>query len=350
MIIRWTRRLALALAAASAAAALAPPAGAQSGDTLKGRTVTVVVPSGPAGSYHAYCEVVARHIGSHLPGQPTVIVNNRPGGGGATAASYMMNVAPKDGTVIAMVSPGSITDPLVHPLKFDATRFNWLGTVASRAQMIAVWHTAPVKTVEDLKTHEITLSATGRSDAGFVVPTLINAVLGTRMKVILGYGSGGEMSIAMERGEVQGRGAYYSAFSSTQPEWIRDNKIRFLIGVGPPVPELPHVANLRDYVKPGTVDARVVALIELNFLVGQGFYLPPGVAAGRVTTMRKAFSEMLADPALAAELKKRTLDFQPQDAAAVEKAIATAFKAADAKVIGRLRQILAAPANPAKKG
>jgi hypothetical protein len=179
------------------------------------------------------------------------------------------------------------------------------------------------------------------------VPTLINAVVGTKMKVILGYGSGGEMSIAMERGEVQGRGAYYSAFSSTQPEWIRDHKIRFLIAVGPPVPELPNLANIRDYVKPGTVDARVVALIELNFVVGQGFYLPPGAPAGRVAMMRKAFSDMLADPALAAELKKRTLDFQPQDGAAVERAIAAAFKTADAAVIARLRQILAVPG---KKG
>ena len=343
MIGKSTRRMAVALAAAVAAVAAVPQAYAQSGDTLKGRTVTVVVPSGPAGSYHAYCEVVSRHLGSHLPGQPTVIVNNRPGGGGATAASFMMNVASKDGTVISMVSPGSITDPLVHPLKFDATKFNWLGTVASRAQMIAVWHTAPVKTVEDLKTHEITLSASGRSDAGFVVPTLINAVLGTKMKVILGYGSGGEMSVAMERGEVQGRGAYYSAFSSTQPEWIRDNKIRFLIAVGPPVPELPNAANVRDYVKPGSIDARVVALIELNFVVGQGFYLPPGVPAGRVAMMRKAFADMLADPTLAAELKKRQLDFQPQDGAAVERAITTAFQAADPAVIARLRQILGTP-------
>ncbi|MPY69818.1 MAG: hypothetical protein GEU92_07010 [Alphaproteobacteria bacterium] len=331
----------------AAALALAPvthnPAGAQEeGSFYQGRTVTVIVPSGAGGSYHLYCEIVSRHLGKHLPNNPTVIIQNRPGAGGAVAAAYMMNVAPKDGTMLAMISPGSITDPLIRPQRYDATKFNWLGSVATRAQLIAVWHEAPAKTIEDLRRVQTTMAATGRSDAGFVVPSVINAVLGTNMKIILGYGSGGEMNQALERGEVHGRGNYYSGFASVRPDWIRDKKIRFLTGIGPAVPELPDLPNVRQFVKPDTLEAKMLDLVELNFNVGQAFYAPPDLAAKRIDTMREAFGAMLADPALREDYRKRNLDFQPLSGEAIESKIEEAFKSANPEVVKRLRQVLTA--------
>ena len=335
-------RAVIPLASAIALAALADSqALAQDGASFyTGKTVTVVVPSGAGGSYHLYCEIVARHFGKHLPGKPTVIIQNRPGAGGAVAAAYMMNVAPKDGTMLAMISPGSITDPLIRKQRYDATKFNWLGSVATRAQLIVVWHTTPVKTVEDLKRVPIAMAATGRSDAGFVVPSVINAVLGTKMKIILGYGSGGEMNQALERGEVQGRGNYYSGVASVRPDWITENKVRFITGIGPEVPELPDLPNVRKFVKPGTVEARMLDLIELNFNVGQAFYAPPALSEGRVATMRKAFGAMLADPALRDDYVKRKLDFQPLGGEAIEVKIKEAFKSATPEVVERLRKVL----------
>lgn len=304
------------------------------------KNVTVVVPSGAGGSYHLYCEIVARHFGKYLPGKPTVIIQNRPGAGGAVAAAYMMNVAAKDGTALAMIAPGSITDQLIRPQRYDATKFGWLGSVASRAQLIAVWHTAPARTIEDLKRVEVTMAATGRSDAGFVVPAVVNAVLGTKMKIILGYGSGGEINTALERGEVHGRGIYYSGFASIRPDWIRDKKVLFLTGIGPAVPELPDLPNMRQFVKPGTVEARMLDLVEVNFNVGQGFYAPPAVPAARFATMRKAFAALLADPAFREEHVKRNLDFQPLSGEAIDTIIANTLKSATPDAVARLKQVL----------
>lgn len=336
------RRHIVASAAAIALASLTHSHALAQGDDsyYQGKTVTVVVPSGAGGSYHLYCQIVARHLGKHLPGNPTVITQNRPGAGGAVAAAYMMNVGAKDGTMLAMISPGAITDPLVREQRYDATKFNWLGSVATRAQLVAVWHTAPVKSVEDLKRTPITMGASGKSDAGFVVPSVINAVLGTKMKLILGYGSGGEINGALERGEIQGRGIYYSGFASVRPDWIRDNKVRFITGIGPAVPELPNLPNVRQFVKPGTVESRMLDLVELNFNVGQAFYAPPGMAEERVIMMRKAFDAMLADPALGGEYKHRNLDFQPLSGAAITTQIGAAFKSATPDVVQRLHKIL----------
>ena len=316
------------------------PAAHAAGFSLAGKTVTVVNPSDPGGSYHLYAEIVSHHLSKYLPGHPTVIVQDHPGAGGAAAAAYMMNVAPKDGTFLAEIAPGTITQPLVRNLRYDATKFDWLGSVASRSQVVAVWHTVPVKTIEDLKKTQITVAASGPGSAAYVVPAFVNAVLGTKMKIISGYKGGGAMNLALENGEVQGRGNYYSGFASVKPEWIRDHKLRFLIVLGKPIAQLPNVPTVQKFLKPGSVDAKVDKLMEMNFVVGQGFYLPPGVPSKVAAAMRKGFSAMLADPALRADCEKRRLDFEAQSGQEVHKEIVSAFSAADPAVVKRFRQIM----------
>lgn len=316
--------------------------GAVAADFYAGKTVTVINPSGPGGSYHLYAQIVARHLGQFIPGHPTVIVQDKPGAGGALAAAYMMNAAPKNGTVVAEIAPGSITEPLVHKLKYDATKFDWLGSIATRSQVIAVWHTVPVNTIEDLKKTEITVGATGRAATSYIVPAYVNAILGTKMKIITGYKGGGSLNLAMERGETQGRSNYYSGYTSVHPEWIRDHKLKFLIVVGAPIKELPNVPNVSHFLKPGSVDAKVDKLIALNFEVGQAFYAPPGVPADHAKILRKAFADMLADPATKKDCENRKLDFEAVSAANVKKIIAAGFSAADAKVRSRFRQVMGA--------
>jgi tripartite-type tricarboxylate transporter receptor subunit TctC len=323
------------------AAALAACAGAATGaaadDFYKGKTMTVVNPSDSGGSYHLYAEIVARHIGQFIPGKPTVIIQDKPGAGGAVGAAYMMNAAPKDGTYIAEIAPGTITDPLIRKLKYDATKFQWLGSIATRSQVMAFWHTVPVKTIDDLRKIQTTVGSTGRAATSYVVPSYVNFILGTKMKIISGYKGGGDLDLAMERGEIQGRSNYYSGFTSVRPEWIRDHKLNFIVVVGAPIKELPNVPNVRHFLKPGSIESKVDALISLNFEVGQGFYAPPGVPAARVAILRKAFADMLADPATRKDCEQRKLDFQAVSANEVQKIITDGFKAADAAVIAKFR-------------
>lgn len=324
---------------AAALAAVAVPARADvPADFLKDKVVTVLSPSPPGGSFHLYCEVVARNIGKYLPGKPTVIVQNRPGGGGVLAA-YMMNVAPADGTALAMVAPGTITDGAVRKLKFDATKFRYLGSVASRAQTLAVWHTSPIKTIDDLKRMELIVGASSRTDATYLVPALINDLLGTKIKIVSGYAGGGGINVAVERGELHGRANYYSGFASVHPEWIAEKKIHFIVGVGPAVPELPQLPNLRDFVKAGTPEAKVLDLIDVNFVVGQAFYVPPRMEDARFAVIRKAFAAMMADATVAAEYEKRKLDFRPISGEQIDSIIGKTFPVEPA-VLDRLRTIM----------
>lgn len=333
-------RASLLLAAGAVALSALPALADSEADFFRDKTVSIVVPAGPGGSYHLYAQMVQRHLLRHIPGNPTGVVKNMPGAGGASSATYMTNVAPKDGTVIAEMAPGTLTDPLVKQLKFDARKFSYLGSIAARDFSVAVWHTVPVKTIADLKKTEVTIGTTGRSSAGYIVPHFINSVLGTKMKVITGYASGGDTNIAIERGEVQGRGNFYSGFASVRPDWISEKKIRFIATLGPKNPALDGVPRVRDQLTPGSIEAKTFDLMEVNFNVGQAFYAPPGIPRARLATLRRAFDAMLADPALKKELDSRNLDFTPQSAADVDKAIAHGFKDVNDEVIKRFRQIM----------
>ena len=329
-------------AAAALAFALLLGAGvdAAAEDFFDGKTVTVQVPSGSGGTYHVYCQIVAGQIGKHIPGNPKVIIQNLPGAGGAKSAAYMMNVAPKNGTYIAMIAPGVITDPLIRKHKFDARKFDWLGSVAARPFSLAMWYTAPFKSIEDMKKKESTIGTNGFASAGYIVPAFVNAALGTKMRIITGYKSGGETNLAIERGEVQGRGNYYSGFTGVRPDWIKDHKLTFVLGIGPRHPMLKDVPHLRDLLKPGSIEAKMYDIIELNFNVGQAFYAPPDTDKTNLATLRKAFAAMLADPDLAKEIDRRRVEFQPQSAEQVERQIVDGFKSAEPEVVKRLQAII----------
>lgn len=332
------------ISVASVLALLAPSGPSVAADSAaefyNGRTVIVQVPVGSGGTYHVYCQVVARHIGKHLPGDPKVVVQNMPGAGGAKSASYMANAAPKDGSIIAMIAPGTNTAPLIRDQRFDVREFNWLGSVAARGNGIAVWHTVPIRTLEDLKKTEVKLGATGRSAAGAVFPLLTNAVLGTKIDIITGYKSGGAINLAIERGEVEGRWNFYSGFTGVRPEWIKENKIRFLIQYGPRNPALKGVPHMEDLLKPGTEDRRMYDVMALDLNVGQGFYAPPGLPADRVAALKKAFADMIADPATRKEVEERRIEWSPKSADEVQAEIAKGFKAATPEVVARLKEVL----------
>ncbi len=292
-------------AASAAVIAMAWNAPVMAQEFFKNKTLTVVVPSGSGGTFHIYCQLVQRNMGRHIPGKPKMIIQNRPGAGGVKSLRWMVTAAPKDGSVIAMINPGTTMTPVLRPnMGYDATKLQWLGATSVRTYTLGVWHTTPIKSIDDAKKQVVTLASTGKSATSTLLPQLLNKLLGTKFKVIHGYKGGGAMNLAVERGEVWGRTNYYSGYLGVRPDWIRDGKITFLATIGPPRPEVKDIPRMRDLVKPG-IDRAMVDLLESNFNVGQAFYVPPGVPKARVNQLRKAFGAMLKDPAFIAEGKKR---------------------------------------------
>jgi tripartite-type tricarboxylate transporter receptor subunit TctC len=316
-----------------AAAALLVAAGANVGaasadpiaDFYRGKTLTVTVPATAGGSFHLYGLIVAQHIGKFIPGHPSAVVQNRPGAGGVTMNNYFMTNAPKDGSIIGEINAGTVTMPLMRPLHFDARKFEWLGSVAVRTYVGALWHTVKADTIEKMQKTEVIFGSAGTGALNYQVPALMNVVLGTRYRIITGYGGGGDLNLAMERGETQARGNYYTGFLATNPDWIRDKKLKFFFVMGPTLPELKDVPRLKDKI--ATKEGRqMLNLVETGVEVGQGFFLPPGTMPARVAALRMAFTQMITDPDFLADATKRNLDVIPRTHQQIEKVIAEAYE------------------------
>lgn len=318
------RKLTTAILSASVVglmSAALPMASASAEDFFKDKTITVVVPSGSGGTFHIYCQLVQRHIGRHIPGDPKTIIQNRPGAAGVKSLRYMSSAAPKDGTVIAMINPGTTMTPILRPkMGYDATKLQWLGATSVRTYTLGVWHTVPVKTIADAKKRVVTLASSGKGATSTLLPQLMNKLIGTKFKVITGYKGGGGMNLAVERGETEGRTNYYSGYTGARPHWLREGKITFLATFGPPRPEVKDVPRFIDMVKPG-IDREMVKILESNFNVGQAFYVPPGVPKKTVNILRKSFGAMVKDPAFKAEAKKRGVPTYSRTWQQVEEAV-----------------------------
>ncbi|MDC0033235.1 tripartite tricarboxylate transporter substrate-binding protein [Alphaproteobacteria bacterium] len=338
MIIRSLKLAAPALAAGSLLAISAPVAAA---DYFAGKVITIQVPSGPGASYHAYCQMVQRNIFKYIPGNPTTTIQNLPGGGGAKSASYMYNAAPKNGGVIAMIAPGTITVPLVRKVKYNAREFEWLGSPAARPYGLWAWHTTGIKTLEDTRKQEVTVATSGFAAAGSVLVRLMNATLGTKLKNIYGYRGGGQLNLAVERGEAQSRTNFYSGFMAAQPTWIKEKKVIPLIGMGPrdKHKEFIGVPHMRDLLKPGSLNQKVYDVLALNLKVGQGFYIPQGSPKNVRDILGDAFDKMVADPDFERQILARRIEFSPVPAAKIRKIIKDGFEAATPEVVKALKAI-----------
>lgn len=328
-------------ASAIAGGALLVGASGASAQYFKDKTITVQVPSGSGGSYHAYCQMVQRNLARFLAGKPNMVIQNVPGGGGAKSASYMYNVAPKNGGVIGMIAPGNITTPLVRKVKFDATKFEWLGSPAARSNALWFWHTSGIKTLADIQKREVPIATSGFGSSSSVLPRLVNKTLGTKMKIIYGYRGGGLMNLAIEKGEVMGRATFHSAFSTARPTWLPEKKVTAVLVMGPrdPHPAFKGVPHIMDLLKPGTVERKVYDVIAINLEVGQAFYVAPGTPKKIVNEMEQAFSKMLADASFKEQVLKRGLEYSPVSAAEVRRKIADGFKAVEPEVLKELKDI-----------
>ena len=312
-------------------------------DFYRGKQIRVIVRTTPATDYDQYSRLIARFMGKHIPGNPSMIVVNMPGGGGITAANYMAQVAPQDGTVIGIVSQGLAADQALGmspQLKANLREFNWLANVIFSNQLLVVWHTSPTKTLDDAKRRVTAIGTTGAGSASVQYPAFYNNVLGTRFKIVFGYPSGAHNDLAMERGEVEGRGTNpYSSYMATHPTWIPQKLVIPLVQAGiEKEPALPDVPLIRD-LPAKAEDKPLLEFMARAATVGRPLATTPGVPAERVAALRAAFAAMVKDPEFIAGAAQESLEIRPQSGETIQ-GIITGLLDAPADVRERMKTAL----------
>ncbi len=317
------RRAQIALAGlmATAEAALAGPAHAQ---FWAGKQMTYVVGSAPGGGYDNLARLTARHVARHLPGNPTIVVQNMPAGNSVAAANHIYNVAPKDGTAIALLQRGMLLAHLISPgsIQFDVTKLNWLASLNSETGLVLVLSNSQHQTTKDLFEKELIVGASQGIDPE-LSPRIYNALLGTKFKIVLGYRGTTEIGLAMERGEVQGIGDWsWSSLKVQRPQWIANKQVRILMqGALERDRELQDVPNALDFVKNET-DRKALELYFTQKTVARPVVAPPGTPAERVAELRKAFMALDTDKAFTEEVEKSKIEVDLLPGETVNRVIA----------------------------
>jgi tripartite-type tricarboxylate transporter receptor subunit TctC len=302
--------------AALAIAAAAVASTAKADDFYAGKTITIIVSTGVGGGYYDISQAFARHMPRYIPGNPTMIVKAMPGAGNVLATNYLYNVAPKDGTTIGTVN-NSI--PLHQALdgqgvRYDARKFNWLGSTGTYNSVAIVWHTAGIRSVEDLTKKEVTLGGTGAGSSIVIYPQVMNKVLGTKFKIVLGYQSVAQINIALERGEVEARTGSYADLIGEHPDWVKEKKVDILLQIGEKrdkaLPDVPLMTEL------GKTDEQrqVLKLISSPIGLGRPFLAPPDTDKERLALLRDVYQKTLRDKQFLADAEKIKLDIDPVSA------------------------------------
>lgn len=337
MFVR-TLTLALLLTAAAMAHARAQTAA----DFYRGQTISMVVSSSAGGGYDTLSRVVARYLGRHIPGNPTVIVRNMPGAGGLLAMNYLAHVAPRDGLTIGQVQNNTPFEPLfgTKQANYDATQMTWLGTPSVETGMLIVWHTSPVMTIEDARRIPMSAGASGANSTPSFYARLLNELLGLKLKIIPGYPGQNEVFMAMENGEVDSfSSTFWSSLTSTKPDWIRDKKIRVLVQYGPQKEaELPDVPYGPDLVT-SEDDKKLFEAAYAPLAAGRPFVAPPGLPAERAAVLRAGLLATFKDPDFLADAAKSQLIInKPTSGEAMQAEIARVYQMPQ-RIIDRLRRI-----------
>ena len=311
--------VALALCLTSMAAHAQPAA-----EFFKGKQVSLYIGFSAGGTYDLYGRIVARHIGKHIPGNPTVVPKNMEGAGSIRLTNYMYNQAPKDGTALATMGRGGAFGPLfgMKGAQFDAQKFLWVGSANDEVSLCASWHQSGIRTFEDVLQKELIIAATGPTDESQTVPKALNAVLGSKFKIIGGYPGSNEMTISVERGETQGRCAYsWASMKSVHRQWLDEKKINILVQLSyQKHPELPHIPLAGDLAK--TQEAKqIINLFAARQVMGRPFFAPPDMPADRAAVLRKAFLDTLADKEFLAEAEKLKLEITPVSGERVQQIV-----------------------------
>lgn len=346
------KRLACPAAVAAAAVVLAVPlAGdAHAADFYAGKQIRMVISSGAGGGYDAYARALAQFMTQHIPGNPTFVNQNMPGASGMAAINWGYKVAPKDGTVIIATYNALLLEPLFgsSPTEYDSTKYEWIGSIGRQQNICMVWHTSPVKTIAQAKEREINVAATGATGNSATLPGMVNAMVGTKFKTIMGY-STSEARLAVERGEAEGIcGLSLSTLKASNPDWVKNNKMTVLLQTGAKAQaELPNVPLLENLVTRDD-DRQVLRLLSIPEDAGRPFMMPPGTPKELVAIIRRAFDATMADKTFLAEADKRLLEVDPLTGEEVEKLIRDGY-ATPKPLIEKAAQFLRPDPNAANK-
>jgi tripartite-type tricarboxylate transporter receptor subunit TctC len=329
--------------------ALASAAETTSQEFFKGKTIRLLVGTSVGGAMDDWGRFVAQYLGRHIPGSPDVVVQNMPGAGTVIAANHIYNVAKPDGLTLGLVNPAIYTDQLLgaKEVKFDWPKFSWIGSPERIDQVLFIRTDVPYKTLDDLRkaSDPPRCAALARSGAGYFLPKLLEEGLGVKLHMVLGYGGGGEMNLAIEKGEVHCRAGTVSAYVGREPTrtWIKTGFVRALAQSGAKryakLPDVPTIYELMETYKSPDTTKRVAKVLLSSGDLGRPFIGPPGLPVERVKSLREAFSKTMNDPALVADAQKRGWDLEPTSGEELET-IAKEIMVQPPQVIERMKALL----------
>jgi tripartite-type tricarboxylate transporter receptor subunit TctC len=328
-----------------AAAVMMPVAAARAesvGDFYKGKTVTLIMSVGEGDGMDKAARVIARHWSRHIPGNPGFVVKNMPGAGSLRATNFLFTQAPKDGTTLAGIIPAFVRQQLLGGtgVDYDAAKFNWLGSSNASNPTVFVWHTTRVTRLEQAMSRELLLGATGAGSNSAHYPTVLNNVLGTRFKIIMGYRASPAINLAVEQGEVHGRaGQTFNTLVLNHSGWLKEKKINILVQIGPRKERgFEQVPMLGDFAR-DQAQRDVLRVFSDEIALGRPYLAPPGVPAERVAALRKAFAATMRDPEFLADAKKLRLDVTPTSGQELQH-LAAALTRTRSEVIKRVKAAL----------
>jgi tripartite-type tricarboxylate transporter receptor subunit TctC len=276
---------------------------------FKSRPFTIVVGYPPGAAYDMYARLIARRLGHHLPGTPTVVVQNMPGAGSLSAANHLYNVARRDGSVIGTFSRGITMLPIIDStgVRYDILKFNWIGSPSSEVSLAIAWHDSGINTFEDLRSRGMTAATSGPGSDGSIYGRVLNSILGTKIKTVTGYQGSAESMLAIERKEVDGATSVSYAIKTAQADWLKSKKINLLAQHALKAnPELGGVPVILDFAQSES-DRRVLEMVFARQSIGYPYAAPPDVPQDRLEAIRKAFLATLQDPEYLAATAKSGL-------------------------------------------
>jgi tripartite-type tricarboxylate transporter receptor subunit TctC len=330
-----------ALIAASALMLLAGSAPAQQGDAIP-RSLTIYVAGTAGGGIDLYARMLGRHLGKHIPGNPTVNVQDMPGAGGIRAANFLAETAPKDASALATFPGGPLIEPLIGARNpgYDMSQFQWIGAISRDVSVCVSWAGGPFARIDDARKQEMIVAGTGAGSETDTIPVILNEVMGTKFRVITGYLGSKETFMAIENGETHGRcGLTYSSLKASKPDWLKDKRVNILMQMGlEKSPELPDVPLASDLIAKAE-DRQLLDLLITGTSVGRPIAAPPGTPPARLAVLRRAFDETMKDPALLEEGRAMQAEISPTSGAEVQKII-TRLYATPPAVVARAKRLL----------
>jgi tripartite-type tricarboxylate transporter receptor subunit TctC len=310
-------------------------------DFYHGKTVSLTIGTSTGNDYDFRSRLLARHLGRHIPGEPTIIPQNMPGVGGVKAANYLASIAPRDGSALHMIMSNMMSSQAIgaQGVQFDTRKFFWIGNTTSTPNVTVSWHTSGVTSIDQVKTKQLIVGAPGGT-AGVIYVTAMNGLIGTKFKLVTGYPGGNEVNLAMERGEIDGRASNsWAAWKSTHPDWIADKKIIVLVQIGlKRAPDLADVPLLFELAG-NSIDRQVLTFLSADTAISRALVAAPDTPPERLAALRRAFDATMKDPEFLAEAEKSQMDIVPMTGGESQK-IADSIVNTPPEIVARAKVLL----------